>query len=262
MPIKKILSYKSFIFGSVRREFQARCKNSVFGVAWLVLSPLTTILVYLLVFSQVMNSRLDGVAGGGSYAVYLCVGVLAWGFFVDLVTKGISVFVDNANFLNKVSFPRSTLPMIIILTAGINFSIGFLIFNVVLLLIGNSPGWVLVSVLPVIIAEVLLGAGLGMTLGVLNVFFRDIGQMFSLFLQLWFWMTPIVYPISILPEYARKLVLLNPVYPIISSYQNIFVLAKQPDWLPLLSSLMIGVALCTIAYLLYRKNVGELMDAL
>lgn len=198
---RSLRSYRGFIFGSVKREFQTRYRNSLFGALWTVLNPLSMIVVYTVIFSQIMRARLPGVEDGLAYSVYLCAGLLTWGLFAEITTRSQSMFLENANLLKKISFPRICLPVITLLNAGVNFAIILGLFFGFLLISGRLPGMALLALIPLLMLQVLFAAGLGMLLGVLNVFFRDVGQMFGICLQFWFWLTPIVYPLSILPRH-------------------------------------------------------------
>lgn len=260
--IEALWAYRGFIYGSVKREFQLKYRNSLLGAAWTVINPLAMIVVYTVIFSQVMRAKLPGVDHGFAYSIYLCAGSLTWGLFAEIVGRGLSIFIDNANLLKKISFPRMSLPVIAVLNAGVNFAIIFGLFLVFLLLAGFWPGWASVAVIPVLGIQLLFAIGLGMTLGVLNVFFRDVGQFFGIFLQFWFWFTPVVYPASILPEAIKLIMVLNPMYPLIHAYQGIFVNGTWPDWLTLIYPLVVGLSLCALGMKLFRQHVGEMVDEL
>lgn len=260
--LKPLWGYRGFIYGSVKREFQSKYRNSLLGGAWTFLNPLAMILVYTVIFSQVMKAKLPGIESGFAYSIYLCAGVLTWGLFAEIVGRGQNIFLDNANLLKKISFPRMCLPIITVLNASVNFAIIFSLFLVFLIFVGFWPGWVIFSLIPILLIQLLLAIGLGMTLGVLNVFFRDVGQFFGIFLQFWFWLTPIVYPATILPESIKSIMAINPMYPLIQAYQGIFVLGQLPDWGTLFYPLVLGVVLCGLGMRLFRQHVGEMVDEL
>lgn len=260
--IRALWAYRGFILGSIKREFQLKYRNSLLGAMWTVINPLAMILVYTVVFSQVMQAKLPGIDHGFAYSIYLCAGVLTWGLFTEIVGRGQNIFIDNANLLKKINFPRICLPVITVLNAGVNFTIIFGLFLGFLLVSGFWPGDVVLAVVPVLLVQVLLSVGLGITLGVLNVFFRDVGQFFGIFIQFWFWFTPIVYPASILPESVKPLMNLNPFYPLVSAYQGIFVNGQTPDWMSFLYPLLLGLGLCVVGMHLFRQNAGEMVDEL
>ena len=259
---RSLRSYRGFILGSVKREFQARYRNSLFGALWTVLNPLSMIVVYTVIFSQIMRARLPGVDDGLAYSVYLCAGLLTWGLFAEITSRSQSMFLENANLLKKISFPRICLPVIVLINSGINFAIIIALFLGFLLVTGRWPGMVLLALLPLVALQMMFCAGLGMVLGVLNVFFRDVGQLFAICLQFWFWLTPIVYPITILPEWVQRLLQLNPLTNLFSSYQNLFLYGQWPVWSSLLPIFVTGIVFCLIGLRLFRQRVGEMVDEL
>ncbi|SEM61836.1 lipopolysaccharide transport system permease protein [Pseudomonas sp. ok272] len=259
---RSLSSHRGFIFGSVKREFQARYRNSLFGALWTVLNPLSMIVVYTVIFSHIMRAKLPGIDDGMAYSIYLCAGLLAWGLFAEITLRCQNMFLENANLLKKISFPKICLPVIVLLNAGINFAIIIALFVGFLLITGRLPGMALLALIPLVALQILFCAGLGMVLGVLNVFFRDVGQFYGIVLQFWFWLTPIVYPISILPEPIQRLLQLNPLTGLMSSYQNLFVYGQWPVWSSLLPALVLAVLFCVIGLRLFRQRVGEMVDEL
>ncbi|PRC93965.1 ABC transporter permease [Solimicrobium silvestre] len=254
--------FRGFILGSVQREFQARYRNSMLGAAWMVLNPLSMIFVYTVIFTKLMHPRLPSAGSQFSYGIYLCAGLLTWGLFTDSVSRLQNVFIENGNLIKKQSFPRSCLPIISIMNALINFTIIFGLFLIFLLITGNFPGWVFLGLIPVLLIQILFSIGLGVILGVLNVFFRDVGQLFGIVLQFWFWFTPIVYTASILPEEVQPLLKLNPMASLIIAYQGIFVSGVWPQWSSLWPATLISGVLCLCGMALFRKHVGEMADEL
>ncbi|MFH2139908.1 MAG: ABC transporter permease [Pseudomonadota bacterium] len=260
--LRSLWEYRGFIIGSVKREFQSKYRNSLLGAAWTVLNPLAMILVYTVIFSQVMRAKLPGIDSTFAYSIYLCAGVLTWGLFAEITGRAQNVFLENANLLKKLSFPRLCLPVTVVANALLNFAIVFGLFTLFLILSGNFPGLAYLALLPVLMILVVFAIGLGITLGVLNVFFRDVGQFFGIFLQFWFWLTPIIYPISILPEAARSLMSLNPMLGIMTACQGILVTGQWPIWKSLLPVTLLAVLLCVLGMRLFRKHAGEMVDEL
>ena len=260
--LQSLWAYRGFIHSSVRRDFHARYRNSLLGAVWAILNPLALIAVYTLIFSQVMRARLPGIEGTFGYSIYLCAGLLSWGYFAEVTTRGQNMFIENANLLKKMSFPRLCLPVIALATATVNFAIIFGLFCLFLLFSGTFPGWPILAVLPVIAIAVTLALGLGMALGVLNVFFRDVGQAFGILLQFWFWLTPIVYPASILPPSVQPWLALNPLASIMAALQGILAAGRWPDWSTLWPAALLGLALCALGLQLYRRHVGDMVDEL
>lgn len=254
--------YREFILGTVKRDLNAKYKNSLFGFFWAIFTPIFTIAIYTLVFSSLMQSKL-GVSGSKySYSIYVCTGILAWGLFSEIVNRGLNIFIDNSNILKKIAFPRLALPISLLIICFINFAIIFLLFSLFLIIIGNFPGLSFFSIFPLIAILSLLGIGLGIFLGMLNIFFRDVGQFFAILMQLWFWLTPIVYPLSILPEFVKEWVLLNPVTPVIVGMQVIMVDGGAPNWSSLAYPTCVAIFFCLVGLRLFRKYGRDMVDEL
>ncbi len=260
--LRAVWSYRGFILGSVQREFQARYRSSLLGALWAILNPLAMIAVYTLVFSQLMQARLPEVRGEYAYSIYLCAGVFAWGLFAEITGRAQTMFLDNANLLKKLSFPRICLPLVVTLNALTNFAIIFILFLLFLLFSGQFPGLVVLAALPLLLLQTAFALALGLILGVLNVFFRDVGQLFGILLQFWFWLTPIVYPASIIPEAVRPLLALNPLIPLIQAWQGVFVQGVWPVWSSLLPLLGLSLLLAILGLRLFRQRAGDLVDEL
>lgn len=254
---------RQFIYSCVKRDFYARYKGSVLGIVWAIFQPLAMIFVYTIIFSDIMKSKLNGMETVPyAYSIYLCTGVLLWGLFTETVINCTNVFLNNANLIKKVSFPRICLPCIVICSAFINFIIGFMIFIIFLLITGSFPINTIIYFFPILIVQTIFSVSIGLGLGVLNVFFRDVGQFLNIILQFWFWFTPVVYPYNIIPDKLKGLMDLNPMYQIIHGYQSIFVYNDTPDMLKIGGVLLVSILISIGTFCLYKKHVGEMVDEL
>ncbi|UVL33251.1 ABC transporter permease [Pseudomonas sp. B21-041] len=260
--LKALWNYRGFISGSVKREFQSKYRNSLLGALWTILNPLAMIIVYTVIFAEVMRAKLPGVEGTFGYSIYLCAGILTWGLFAELVGRSQTVFLDNANLLKKISFPRLCLPVVVVANAGINFIITFGLFTVFLIISGNFPGLAFLALVPLLLILILFSIGLGITLGVLNVFFRDVGQFFGIFITFWFWLTPIIYPITALSKELRVFIDLNPMTSLMAAFQGVLVSGQWPQWETLWPITTLAVFLCFVGMRFFRKHAGEIVDEL
>lgn len=260
--LSPIWKFRGFILGSIKREFQTKYRNSILGITWPILNPLVMILIYTLIFSQVMKAKLPGVDGTFAYSIYLCIGIITWNLFTEITLRGQNVFLDNANLIKKLNFPKLCLPLIVIGNALLNFAIVFLLFTIFLIFTGYFPGWIYFAVIPILVLQIAFAITIGISLGVLNVFFRDVGQFYSVFLQFWFWLTPIVYAGDILPKYIQPYLALNPMTSLVNAYHSIFVSQQWPDWSSLTYVLVLTVTFSIIGYRLFQKHGGEMVDEL
>ncbi|WP_018231903.1 ABC transporter permease [Thioalkalivibrio thiocyanodenitrificans] len=260
--VRPVWNFRGFILGSVKREFQSKYRRSMLGGAWTIIQPLSMIVVYTLIFSQIMQARLPGVESPFAYSIYLCAGIITWGLFAEIVSRSQTMFIENANLLKKVSFPRLCLPVILSLNALVNFVLIFGLFIVFLVAVGAFPGWAMLAMIPLLVIQLLFSLGLGVSLGILNVFFRDVGQTVTVVLFFWFWLTPIVYPAAILPDRVEAMLRYNPMYPLMSAYQDIMVYAQAPDWGSLWPVTLAGIVLCALGVRLFLRRAGEMVDEL
>lgn len=260
--LRGIWSYKQFIFDSIRNDFANRFARSRFGLFWMVAQPLAMVLVYALILSEILAAKLPGIESQYAYAIYLSTGFLAWTLFHEILTRMLTLFIDNANLMKKIRFPRIALPIITLGTGLINNLMLLVVILVVFAVLGHTAGSELLWLPGMLLLTAAFAAGLGLTLGVLNVFIRDVGQFVSVVLQFWFWLTPIVYPLSIVPEQYRFLLHLNPLFPIVSAYQDILVYGKAPQLDNLWPIILVSAGLLIFSLFLFRKASPEMADAL
>ncbi|WP_413285386.1 ABC transporter permease [Vibrio sp. MA40-2] len=258
--IKNLLKYREFIVSNVKREFQLKYQASILGATWSVINPLSMIFVYTVIFSQLMKARIPGVEGVFAYSIYLCSGIIIWGLFSEILTRCVDCFIDNASLIKKVNFPKICIPATIVLGAFINFLIIFIIFLFFLLISNNLPSFELFFVFPILMVLTIFAVGLGIFLGVLNVFFRDIGQFTKVLIQFWFWGTPIIYPMNILPENIGLLLSFNPMTIIVSSMQAVFIDDLILNWSALTIVFVVSIALMLFSLMFFRKHVNEIAD--
>jgi lipopolysaccharide transport system permease protein len=262
LALRAAWRYRDFVLASVRREFALRFLGTQLGFFWAVAQPLALILIYTLVFSEIMRPALPGHASRFAYSIYLTAGVITWTLFSELLGRSVGVFVQNANLLKKVSVPKITLPLIAMLSAMLNFAIILVLFLIFMGISGNWPGLPILA-LPVVIAVLLVFAmSLGLLLATVNVFYRDVEQTVSIVLQFWFWLTPIVYPATALPPAVQSVLQWNPMWPIVRAVQEIFVEGRFPSALPLAWPALLALLMLAMAYRVFLKLADELVDEL
>ena len=255
-------NYRGFVLSMVSREFRGRYLGSLFGSIWSILNPMAMIFIYTVIFSKIMRARLSGVDDTMAYSIYLCSGLLTWTFFSEVLSRSLNIFIEHSSLLKKVRFPRITLPVILLLSCGLNFAIIFGIFLTYLLITGRFPGWSILGFIPLLIIQQGFAIGLGLFLGTLNVFFRDIGHFIGIILQFWFWLTPIIYPITILPDKIRYIIKFNPLTQIVSSYQQIVLFNSWPSFDNLQVHIMLTIVALIAGSMAFIKLSGEIVDEL
>jgi lipopolysaccharide transport system permease protein len=260
---RSLWQFRGFVLSSVLREFHGRYRESLLGAFWAVANPLAMIFIYTVVFGEIMRPTLPGHGDTPfAFSIYLCAGVITWGLFSEMLGRLNNVFLENGNIIKKANFPRICLPTIVVLSALLNFTIVFSLYLAFLAIIGQWPGWPLLALVPLLALQILFTLGLGILLGTMNVFFRDVGQFTGIVLNFWFWLTPVVYTFSALPDQAKDVLEWNPMFPLIRSYQAIFLDRHWPDWGQLIPLAILTLVLLIVGARFFLARVGELVDEL
>lgn len=254
--------FRDFIIASVKREFVSRYLGTQLGFLWQVIQPLALILIYTLVFAEIMRPRLPGHDSRFAYSIYLTSGFVTWTLFADLLGRSVGIFVSNANVLKKVSIHKLAFPIIAALSALVQFGLLLACFLAFLALSGNMPRAPLFAVPVVVAIAALFAMGLGLFLATVNVFYRDVEQTVGLVLQFWFWVTPIVYPANALPAFMETLLAWNPMWPVVRAMQAIFVENRFPAWETLIYPLVVAVTLAWLARAVFERLANEFVDEL
>jgi lipopolysaccharide transport system permease protein len=254
--------YRFFISSSIRTELRIKFVRSRLGGLWMILNPLAQVLIFAFILSALLSARLPGIGNRYAYAIYLMAGTLGWSLFADIVTRCLTLFIDNGNLLKKLAFPKIALPLVVTGSAVVNNALLCCAVLLIFGLLGHLPGPALLLLPLVMSVTIALALGLGLALGVLNVFMRDIGQVVPVVLQFIYWFTPVVYMADIIPARYRAWLVLNPLIPIVTAYQDILLYQRAPDWRSLGGSLLLACVLLALALLLFRKASPEMVDQL
>jgi lipopolysaccharide transport system permease protein len=260
--IRAAWAYRFFIFSSVKNEIYARFVRSKLGGLWAVIHPLAQVLIFALILSEVLAAKLPGIDNKYAYALYLMAGTLCWNLFLETINRCLNLFIDSGNLMKKMAFPRICLPFIAAGTVLVNNVLLLLAIFGVFAVLGHFPDHHALWLPLLTVVTLALSLSIGIILGVLNVFMRDIGQVVPVILQALFWLTPVVYNVSILPEQYRRWFHYNPLYPLVTSYQNVLVFGTEPLWRPLWILFAGSCVLGFVALLLFRKASPELVDNL
>ena len=254
-------AYRRFIFGSVSRELRARYTGSLLGVVWAFIQPLTLIVIYSVIFSKLMRPGLSGYDDQPfAYTIFLCSGLLLWMFFVELLTRSVGIFVQNGGLLKKIQFPRLTLPIIALLAAVLNYAIIMLWFLLLMVWTDFVPGVVVFGALPVIVIVAGLAVGLGLLGATINVYYRDVEHFTSVLTQFWFWLTPIIYPLDIVPASVRWLFEWNPIFPLVAAMQDMFLRGNWPEWHTLTYPAVMSLGALCLGALVYFRLGQDMTD--
>ena len=258
-----LLLYRSLIFQSVYRELQIKYSNSLLGFFWLIAQPLSNILIYIFVFSEIMKNKFSDNFGYYSYSIYICIGVICWNLFSESIIKMQSIFLENSNIFKKINIPKFIFFINVNIVSIINFIIIFAIFSFFLIFIDKIYNIILlINFTFVLLVQITLANGIGFISSVLTVFYKDTLHFTHFILQIMFWATPIVYPFNILPDSISKILIYNPLFHIFDSYHDIFVYQKSPKINDLYYTIAIAIILNIIGLVLYKTCKADLLDEL
>lgn len=254
--------YRFFILSAIQNDQRSRFARSRLGALWMIINPLAQVAIYAVILSNVMAAKLPGITNKYGYAIYLMAGLLGWNLFNELITRCLTLFIEQGNLLKKMAFPPITLPAIAAGSCLLNNLMLFTAMFFLFVLLGHSFSWAMLYLLPLTLMVVALGLSIGLMLGIINVFLRDMGQVVPILLQLWFWFTPIVYPENIIPERFRQLLNLNPMYPISQAYHQVLVYGHAPSNHILFAIAFFTASLCALSLFMFKQASPEMADVL
>lgn len=260
--LQSVWRYRHFILASIRGDLRGRFARSRLGAFWFILHPLAQSLIFSIVLAEVMRARMPNIDNQAAYPIYLLSGMAAWGLFSEILNRSLNIFIEQGSAMKKISFPRLCLPVIVLGSALINHVLLLAAILVIFMFFGHFPGLAWFYLIPGMAIISILAFGIGVFLGVLNVFARDIAQFMSVFMQLWFWFTPIVYLKSVIPQKFLPFIELNPMTPLVGLYQDALLLNQGPSWVGLWPAIFFGAIAVALSFVVFRRASPDLVDAL
>lgn len=260
--LRALMRYRHFVWSSIRNELVSRFARSKLGGLWMIVNPLAQVAIYALILSNILAAKLPGIDNRYAYAIYLMAGLLVWTLFSEVVGRCLTVFIEQGNLMKKMNFPRIALPAIVAGSSLLNNLLLLAAMLGIFVLLGHRFSAAMIWLLPLTAIVIAFAVGVGLTLGVVNVFVRDVGQAVPIVLQIWFWLTPIVYPVSIIPEAYRPWFRLNPVYPLVDAYHRVLVYGQAPDLASVVQIAGFALGLLLVALFVFRRAAEEMVDVL
>lgn len=250
-----LLTHHELISAWTMRIIRGRYKQSALGILWAVIQPIASAVILSIIFTVFV--QVD--TGNVPYLVFSYTAMVPWVFFSSTLTDIVDSMVNNAQLVSKIYFPREIFPIAALLARLLDFAIALSIL-IILLLVNRIPfgvGWLYLPV--VLLIQIILTLGLGLAGASLNVFYRDTRHLLVLGLQLWFYATPIIYPITLVPEWLRPFYFLNPMAGIISAYRAIILNQTMPDS-SLLISAVSSIVIFIVGYWFFKKTEHHFAD--
>jgi lipopolysaccharide transport system permease protein len=229
-PLWELPGRFELITSLARRELVARYKGSSLGIVWALLTPIVMIAIFTFIFAGIFGARFGASSSHWDYAIHLFCGLLPWTMFQETVLQTSTTIVSHSNLVKRVVFPLETLPIAQTLAALGNQLFGTLALLLAILIIRQGIPVTVLWLPLLLIPQFLFTLGAAWLIASLGVFLRDIAQGISLFMMAWMFLTPIIYPESIVPARYRLFINLNPLTPLIRNYRRVLIEGVGPDW--------------------------------
>jgi lipopolysaccharide transport system permease protein len=259
-----LAGYKDLIWQLTWRQVQERYRGSYLGILWTLITPLLTLLVYTFVFSVILKApwKETGSEGFTGRALIIFSGMVVFNVFSECMTHAPKLIIGHPNYVKKVVFPLEILPVSALGAALINSSFGLVIVLVGLLLSSGSLHWTLIYLPLVYLPLVALTLGLSWLLASLGVFIRDIGNFIGTAVQLLFFLTPIVYPISAVPQFMQPVLQLNPLTVVVEEFRRVALWGTAPDWPWLGGATLLSLLVMVGGYMGFMRSKQAFADVL
>ena len=215
LQLRALWEYRELLYFLVWRDVKVRYKQTALGVAWIVLQPLVSTLVFTFIFGGLLNVPSNGLP----YPIFAYAGLLPWQYFASSLTRTSTNLVDSANLITKVYFPRLVIPLSGVVSGLVDFAVGFVMLAVLMVIYRVPPTWALLLLPAFLLLAMATALGFGLWLSALNVRYRDIRQLVPFVVQIWMYLTPVIYPVTIIPQQLRPLLALNPMTGVVSGFR-------------------------------------------
>lgn len=247
-------------YSFAKRDFKERYVGTGLGQFWFILSPLIMIFIYTVIFSDFMKMKLDIIDNSYGYSIYLIPGLLAWTTFSTIITRLSGSFKEKANLIKKISIPMYIFQLSILFTELFIFFISITLSLIFLLIISHPITLIFLWLIPIMILQVIFAFSLGVLISLLVPFFKDLKVALPIIIQLWFWMTPIIYMKEMVANKYPLILIYNPFYHYVHLYQDIFLYAKSPNLESLIIIFSISFSTFILAAYLYKKMIATIKD--
>ena len=251
-----VLAHRELLYFLTWRDVKVRYKQTLLGVAWAIIQPLFTMLIFTVIFGVLAGIPSDGIP----YPLFAYAGLLPWTFFSNAVANSGQSLVASANLLTKVYFPRLVIPCASVAAVAVDFALGFVVLVGLMIFYGFGFTWRVVLVPPLALLTAVTALGVGTLLSALNVKYRDVRHALPFLLQLWMFASPVIYSSTIVPVKWRWVLMLNPLTGIIEGFRAALFQEKEFEWVALAASAAVALALLVYAAYTFRRMERSFAD--
>lgn len=244
---KEIIQYRELLLNLIKKDIKIKYKNSILGFFWSLLNPIMMLFVYTIAFNIILRIKIE------NFPLFLFTGLVPWIFFHGSLTASASSIFTNANLVKKVYFPREIIPLSVVGANLFNFIMTMVIVFIVLLLYGIPVYSKIYLLIPIIVLHLLLTAGLSLIFSAITVKYRDVGHLLEVFLSALFYLTPIIYPLDMIPEQYKTWIILNPLTAIITLYRRVLFETTLPSLDLWLIAAIVALFSIVIGHLVFNR---------
>jgi lipopolysaccharide transport system permease protein len=256
LDLGSLWHYRDLLYFLVWRDVKIRYKQTIIGAAWAILQPLLTMIVFTLIFGRVAKIPSDNLP----YPVFMLSALLPWNLFANSLARGGDSVVNNAGLLSKVYFPRLILPISAILSPLLDFAMAFGLLIVLMIWYGIVPNIGVLALPLFVLLAMLTSLGVGMVLAAMNARYRDVGYAVPFIVQLWMFVSPVTYPVSLIPERWRFVYGLNPMAGVVEGFRWALLNKQSPDFGVIAISAATVVVLLVPALAFFRQTERTFAD--
>jgi lipopolysaccharide transport system permease protein len=258
LDIKAIWEYRELLYFLVWRDLKVRYRQSVIGVGWVILQPLMTMVVFTAIFGKFVGVPSDGLP----YPIFIFSALLPWNLFASALTRGSASVVDNTQLVSKVYFPRLILPLSGVLSPVADFAVAFGILIGMMVWFGTSPTWGILALPLLVLLAILTALAIDIWLSALNVRYRDVGHTVPFLVQIWMFISPVTYPVSLVPEKWRLLYSLNPMAGVIEGFRWALLGKQSPDFAVITASAVMMFTLLVTGIVYFKHTERTFADVI
>jgi lipopolysaccharide transport system permease protein len=256
--LHELALHAHLIFSFAQRDIRAKYKQTLFGVAWAVIQPLSLMVVFTFVFSIFARVDSDGVP----YPIFAYSALVFWTFFAKCVSQGTIAMTANAELVRKIYFPRETLLLAVMISALVDLLAAAVVLVGMFIYYRMPFSWTFLWVIPLLALQVLFTLAVILITSAMHVRFRDIGHAIPLLLQLWMFATPIAYPLSSVPASLMPIYILNPMVGVIDGYRRVLLHGSHPEFVYLGIAFVTAMVAIAIAYTVFKRAERTFADVI
>lgn len=258
LDLGAVWRYRELLIVLMMRDIQVLYKQAALGVSWAVLQPVFACVVFTVVFGYIARMPSEGIP----YPVFAFAGVLPWTYFAEAVRRAGLGLVTDAELVRKVYFPRLITPLANVVTPLVDFCIAFVVLLALMAFYGIAPSWKFLVVPPLMLVAALLALAIGLWLAPINVRFRDIKHTLPFIIQIWMYASPIVYPLSMVPEQWQWAYSLNPIVGVIEGFRWAVFNQGEPNFMALAISAVVIFLLLVGGLVFFRRMERSFADVI